>query len=100
MIDFDRIWTRLVALARTRAGEEVDLAPPLGFSTRVAALAIAARQQVTGSLNWESLAVRGLAVACILSAVSAFVSWPTEGGGSSGDLADLADPLAEVALLE
>lgn len=100
MNKFDRIWTRLVALARRHVGDEGDLVAPLGFSTRIAALAVAARQQVSASLNWDRLAVRGLAVACILSAVSAFAAWPVVAGALSDDLADLADPLAEVALLE
>ena len=100
MTKFDRIWNRLIALARARAGDEIDLAPPLGFSTRVAALAVAARQRVAGTLNWERLAVRGLAVACVLSAASVYVGWTSGGDASSDDLADLADPLTEVALLE
>jgi len=100
MIKFDHIWTRLVALAHAKVSDVGDLAPPLGFSTRVAALAVAARQQVAVSLTWEGLAVRGLAVACILSVASALVTWPVVGGASLDDFADLADPLTEVALRE
>lgn len=101
MIEFDRIWDRLVALARPGLGAGDDFVPPPGFSTRVAALAVAARTQVAASLSWESFALRGLAVACVISAATAVMGWPLAPDDTSpDDFAELADPLAEVALLE
>ena len=56
-------WERLAAAAR-RAPEDRDARAPFGFSTRVAALAMAGRP--TGSLV-ERFALRAMIVACGLA---------------------------------
>lgn len=73
MKDFDAKWQRLAALART-APAGGDEAPPLGFASRVAARALAARPAGWPVL-FEQFALRGLVAACALSVASAAYSY-------------------------
>ncbi len=70
MNQFDQQWRRLTALAR-QAADSRDVAAPLGFATRVAALS----GTIPASYVWapfERFALRGLlvAAACGLAAVA------------------------------
>lgn len=99
MSEFDQSWDRLVRKARNTGSYEEPVAIPPGFAARViAGPALSMRPESHG---WENMATRSLLAACTVAAVSAALMWSSFTSESEGsDLAELADPLAEVALLE
>jgi hypothetical protein len=66
-------WSRLVAGAR-RANEERDAEAPYGFSTRMAALAMA--QESRAASVFDRFALRALGIACVLALLSLAVNYP------------------------
>ncbi len=66
-------WPRLVAAAR-QVPDQRDEAAPYGFSTRVAALAFARLPSSSNVL--ERLALRAVAVACLLAIASVVINYP------------------------
>ena len=90
----DSAWQRLVAAAR-HAPDGGDTAVPYGFSTRVAALALAAErptlQTMINRMAWQALGVALVVMAFSIVANYACVSV----AASEGDQ-DLIDPVAEV----
>lgn len=63
-------WSRLVAAARLAPADGRDAAAPVGFATRVAALALTGRGEVNASLaaliarfSWRALGVAALVMA-------------------------------------
>ncbi|MGH8020153.1 MAG: hypothetical protein ACREIA_18115, partial [Opitutaceae bacterium] len=93
MNSYERIWNRLVARARGAGSIAAAVEPPPGFVTRVAALGLAARREGSVGSAWEWLAVRGLGIACIVTALALAVAWPVMRDAGQNDLADLADLL-------
>ena len=91
-------WSRLVAAARS-APDERDPSAPLGFSTRVAALALSAPPRSSFSAVFEQLSWRALGVACALMLASVAVSYPSV-TRASDDEVTVRDPVAEVLELE
>lgn len=87
-------WSRLAATAR-RAPDERGTVAPYGFSTRVAALAMAP-ERVASSLI-ERLSLRALGVACLIALMSVAVNYSTITstlGEEENLMAD--DPVSEV----
>jgi hypothetical protein len=86
-------WQRLVAAAR-QAPDASDVAAPFGFSTRVAALAMAAErpsiQAMLTRLSW-----RALGVALMLMIFSIAANYSSLSSAGDGDQ-DSLDPVAEV----
>ena len=78
-------WQRLAAAARC-APDDRDTAAPLGFSTRVAALALAEGRRPVSLLDHFSLrgSLRVLGAASALALVAAGVSYPGIAGLVSG----------------
>ena len=89
-------WQRLVAAAR-QAPESGDDAAPYGFSTRVAALALAAERPTLGSaLNRFSWRALGFSlVVMLLSIVANYSSVTTTAENEQ----DSFDPVAEILTL-
>lgn len=75
-------WEKLVALAR-RARDERPETAPYGFSTRVAALAMAGEGRLSASL-FERWSWRALAIAGMFAAVSVAASY-TSGPSAADD---------------
>jgi len=65
-------WSRLTAAARRAPDDRGDTAP-YGFSTRVAALALAPERNVASL--FERFAFRALGVACLLALLSVAVNY-------------------------
>lgn len=61
-------WERLAAAARRAEVDERDVSAPYGFSTRVAALALAGRQPAPSLV--QRFALRAFGVACALMIAS------------------------------
>jgi len=74
MNNYDQAWQRLAAAAR-RAPDEREVAAPFGFSTRVAAQALAARPSRLSSL--ERLSLRAMVAACLLALVAVATNYST-----------------------
>ena len=91
-------WSRLVAAARS-APDERDPSAPLGFSTRVAALALSAPPRSSFSLVFERLSWRALAVACLLMLASVAANYSAITRTSDEEVT-VRDPVAEVLELE
>ncbi len=93
----DLAWQKLVTAAR-RVRDERDEAAPYGFSTRVAAMAMAAREASIGSIferfSWRAL---GLASLLAITSVAANYAWVST-TGSEEDL--LSDETAVAALFD
>jgi hypothetical protein len=89
-------WSRLAAAAR-QAPAAGETAAPYGFSTRVAALALA-QERVTASLL-ERFSLRALGVACLLALVSVATNYAAvanalaeqEGIATDDPVAELVD---------
>ena len=75
MNSFDQNWRRLTAAARL-APEVRDTAAPLGFATRVAALALSGEPRPSFAFLLSRLSWRALGFACVLAAVSFVASYP------------------------
>lgn len=75
-------WQRLVRAAR-QVPQEHEAAAPYGFSTRIAALAVAA-ERPAGSL-FERFALRALGVACLLAVASVAFNYSVFTSGSVDD---------------
>ena len=93
--DSRQIWPRLAALARRAPADTGDTSAPLGFATRVAALAFSESERRVASL-FELLAPRALLVAAALVVASVFVNYSSFGLGSVTDDAGqiMDDPVA------
>jgi hypothetical protein len=65
-------WSRLAAAART-APDDRDTAAPYGFTTRVAALALAEERKAFSL--FERFALRAVAVSCLLAVLSVAVNY-------------------------
>jgi len=74
MSNYDQAWQRLAAAAR-RAPDERDDAAPYGFSTRVAALAMAAGRPKRSMI--EQLSLRAMGIACLLALVAVGTNYST-----------------------
>lgn len=98
MSPHDQRWNRLTGLARSAPEGAAAIEMPLGFSTRVAARWLEMRREgFTVVSPWEVLAVRALAVACLITVGAAVAAWPVVTGEAKDEIADVADPLtAEV----
>jgi len=90
---FDQPWQKLTARAR-QARDERDLAVPLGFSTRVAALAFSTRSFAPWAA-FERFALRGLLVATVLG-VGAFAFNYSAGVTEPSDEYAAADTVGEL----
>lgn len=93
MNDFDQRWQKLATLARQAPAPACEAAP-FGFSTRVAARAMAARP-ASGALL-EKFALRGLVAALTLGAASLAFSFSALTGEIEEDVTLAADPLPEL----
>jgi hypothetical protein len=82
--DSRQIWPRLAALAGRAPADAGDVSAPLGFATRVAALAFEQSERRVASL-FELLAPRALWVAAGLMVASVFVNYSSFGLGSVAD---------------
>lgn len=89
-------WEKLVALAR-RARDERPETAPYGFSTRVAALAMAGEGRLSASL-FERWSWRAVAIAGMFAAVSVAASYTSS--PSAADDEFLSDERAVAALFE
>ena len=69
-------WSRLTTAARPVTDDRA-VAPPFGFATRVAALAMAQERKIVSL--FERFAVRALCAACLLALVSVAVNYPALG---------------------
>lgn len=94
MSDFDQTWKRLTALARSAPDAAADdvQAPP-GFATRVAAQWIATRRGRGNASAWEWLAVRGLAVACLVTVASVATAWTVASRSGVDEVADMVEAI-------
>ncbi|HVW21296.1 MAG TPA: hypothetical protein VHC86_08780 [Opitutaceae bacterium] len=74
----EQSWQKLAAAARL-APERADTGAPLGFSTRVAALALAGERRATSLFEHLFLRVSlgALGVSCLLALVAGGLSYPT-----------------------
>jgi len=72
----DAIWATLISAARQAPDDNADARAPLGFSTRVAALALAQRRSVPSLLEAFSLRALGLAGLAVALAFVAHLSVP------------------------
>jgi hypothetical protein len=88
-------WPRLAALARRAPVDNREVSAPLGFATRVAALAFSESERRVASL-FELLAPRALWVAAALVVASVLVNYSSFGVSTSTDDASQAvdDPVA------
>jgi hypothetical protein len=86
-------WSRLVAAARS-APDTRDIAAPYGFSTRVAALAMA-QERISGSLL-ERFSLRALSVAGLLALVCVAANISTLTSLFREEAAVSDDPVAEM----
>jgi hypothetical protein len=91
-------WSRLAAAARS-APDDRDPAAPLGFATRVAALALSAPPRPSFSLVFERLSLRALGIACLFMLACVAVSYPAI-ARAFDDEVSVSDPVAEVLELE
>jgi hypothetical protein len=92
--DSRQIWPRLTALARRAPADTREASAPLGFATRVAALAFEQSERRVASL-FELLAPRALWVAAALVIASVLVNYSSFGISSSTDDAEMVDdPIA------
>ncbi len=89
-------WSRLVAAAR-QLPDDRDTAAPYGFSTRVAALAMAPERQVWRSL-FDRLSWRALGVAGVLALLSVATNFASAGSSTDDDV--LSDGGAVAALFD
>lgn len=99
MSEADQNWDRLVRRARNaREGDEpVDM--PAGFPFRV--LNSPSMRPTHENPAWEGMAMGGLVAACLVAVASVFIAGSVFSEASDGtELADLVDPLVEVAFLE
>ena len=93
MNPMDPKWSRLVTAARG-ATDDRDAAAPYGFSTRVAALALAGPGSRTPLLERWSL--RALGVAGLLAAVSIASNLPALISTMQNEATGLDDPVGEI----
>jgi hypothetical protein len=92
--DSRQIWPRLAALARRAPADTREVSAPLGFATRVAALAFEESERRVASL-FELLAPRALWVAAALVIASVLVNYSSFGLSSSpDDFEAVGDPVA------
>lgn len=77
-----QFWSRLAALARRAPAEARDESAPLGFATRVAALAFEESERRVASL-FEMLAPRALWIAAVLVVASVLVNYSSFGLSST-----------------
>ena len=92
-------WSRLVAAARS-APDDRDPSAPFGFSTRVAALALANPPRPSFSLVFERLSLRALGVACLLMLACVAITYPAIARAFDDEVTVSDDPVAEVLELE
>jgi hypothetical protein len=87
-------WPRLTALARRAPADTREVSAPLGFATRVAALAFEESERRVASL-FELLAPRALWVAAALVIASVLVNYSSFGlTAASSDIETVDDPVA------
>jgi hypothetical protein len=88
-------WPKLAALARQAPADTREASAPLGFSTRVVALAFADTERRVASL-FELLAPRALWVAALLVVASVAVNYSSFGASDLDEAAAQAvdDPVA------
>lgn len=93
------VWQRLVVAARQAAPHAVDEAAPYGFSTRVAALGLAAveRPSLRSSLNHFSL--RALGFSLMLMIVSIVANYSSVTNVAEHEQESVVDPVEEVITL-
>ena len=77
-------WAGLTTAART-VGDDRETSAPFGFATRVVALALGQDRNVASL--FDLLALRALAVACLLAVLSVAMNYSelASHGGSGGD---------------
>lgn len=92
----DSAWQNLVSAARL-ARDERDTAAPFGFSTRVAALAMASTPAPAVSL-FERFSWRALGLAALLAVTSIATSYPLLSNSSEDDV--LSNDTAVAALFD
>ena len=89
-----QVWPRLTALARRAPADTREVSAPMGFATRVAALAFEESERRVASL-FELLAPRALWVAAALVIASVLVNYSSFGlSASSDDFESVGDPVA------
>lgn len=89
----DPSWNRLSDLARRAPTGAAALEMPDGLSARVVAQWLAERRDAILVSPWETLAVRALAVACLITVIAAAAAWPVVTNDTRDPIADVADPI-------
>ena len=90
-------WSRLTAAARL-APQSGETSAPYGFSTRIAAMALAGER--VGVSLLERFSLRALGVACLLAVVSAAANYSAIANAlSEQDVLVNDDPVAELVEL-
>lgn len=91
-------WNRLTGLARRDLAGAAALEMPAGFPARVVAAWMAQRADGFLESPWETLGVRALAVACLITVAAAAAAWPAVTGGVRDSITDVADPISTEVL--
>lgn len=89
-------WLRLAAAARRAPADARDTAAPYGFSTRVAALAMAGVAERPLTALFERLSLRAVCVAGLLAAASVAANLPPVLQALEDDVMAVQDPVVEV----
>jgi hypothetical protein len=89
-------WSRLVAAARQAPADSRDVAAPHGFSTRVAALALAGAAEGPLAALLERLSLRAVGVAGLLAAASVAANLSPVLQALEDDVLAVQDPVVEV----
>ncbi|GAB1488218.1 hypothetical protein MASR2M8_06630 [Opitutaceae bacterium] len=89
-------WLRLVAAARQAPVDSRSTAAPYGFSTRVAALAMAGSVERPLSALFERLSFRAVCVAALLAAASVAANLPPVLQALEDDVLAVQDPVVEM----
>jgi hypothetical protein len=94
----DPSWNRLSDLARRAPAGAAAVEMPAGMSARIVAQWLVERRDAVLVSPWETLAVRALAVACLVTVLAAAAAWPVVASGRADDVADVADPVSTEVL--
>jgi hypothetical protein len=94
----DPSWNRLSDLARRAPTGAAALEMPAGLSTRVVGQWLLERRQAFLVSPWETLAVRALGLACLITVAAAVAAWPIVVGDTVDEVADVADPVSTEVL--
>lgn len=94
----DQSWNRLSDLARRAPDGAASLEMPAGLSARVVGQWLLERQQAFLVSPWETLAVRALGLACLITVIAAIAAWPVVTREQRDEIAEVADPISTEVL--